>query len=338
MAFGVTPLTDERKTMYLMSTMSDIDVRAINLNLLPALEALLAEGSVSGAARRTHVSQSAMSHSLGKLRELFGDPLLVPSGRRLVPTPRALRLATMLPHALDRLAEAVAPPEPFDARTSERRFRIATLDYFELTTLPDVLDHLGKHAPGIRLEIERFSAAHIPALAMGEIDLALVGGSLAIPLAGIRRASLYEDPYAVIARADHPRIGRRLDLETYLALGHVLVTVEGRREGAVDRALAKLGRQRTVALRVPHFVSAPLAVLRSDYVCTIASSVARRAHELFGVRVMPPPLSLPAAPVVALWPRRHDDDPASSWLRAIIQSGRAASPYVRGLIKEASKG
>ena len=321
--------------MYVMARMSDIDVRAINLNLLPALEALLVEGSVSGAARRCHVTQSAMSHSLGKLRELFGDPLFVPSGRKMVPTARAQRLAAMLPRALDQLSDAVATPEPFDARTSSRVFRIATVDYFELNMLPDLLEHLGRVAPGVRLEIERFSGEHVAALAAGEIDLALIGASMPIPMAGLRRAHLYDDPFAVIARADHPAIGRRLDLETYVSLGHVLVSIEGRRDGAVDRALAKIGHRRNVTLRVPHFVSAPLAVLRSDSICTIASSVARRARELFGLRVYEPPIELPAAGVIALWSRRHDDEPAASWLRELFRSGRAASPYVRSLMRAA---
>ena len=198
--------------MYVMARMNDIDVRTINLNLLPALEALLVEGSVTAAARRMHVSQSAMSHSLSRLRALFDDPLFVPSGRRIVPTERALRLGTMLPRALDALTAAVAAPEPFEPRTSRRLFRIATVDYFELTTLPDVLDHLKEHAPGVRLEIDRASASHVVPLVAGEIDLALVGSSWAIPLAGLRRAALYEDPFSVIARPDHPAIGRRLDL------------------------------------------------------------------------------------------------------------------------------
>lgn len=319
--------------MYLIRRMSGIDIRTINLNLLPALEALLVEGTVSGAARRCHVSQSAMSHSLGKLREVFGDPLFVPSGRKMVPTPRALRIAATLPRALDHLSEAVAPPEPFEPRTSTRVFRIATVDYFELNTLPDLLEHLGRVAPGVRLEIERFTAAHVPALVAGEVDLALLGSSAPIPMAGLRRAHLYDDPFAVIARADHPAIGRRLDLETYVSLGHVLVSIEGRRDGAVDRALAKLGRKRTVMLRVPHFISAPIAVMRSDAICTIASSVARRARELFGVRVYEPPIELPAAGVVAFWSRRHDDDAATTWLRDIFRTGRAASAYVRSLMR-----
>jgi DNA-binding transcriptional LysR family regulator len=315
-----------------MNDMSDFDVRSINLNLLPALEALLGEGSVSGAARKVHVSQSAMSHSLAKLRELFGDPLFVAGGGRLHRTPLADRLARELPRALDQLGLAVARPEPFVPASSHRSFRLATLDYFELTALPDVLAYLAKHAPHVNLEIERFSPALVPALVAGDVDLALIGASQALPMTGLSHAPMYEDSFAVMVRPDHPRVGRKLDLDTYLALGHVLVSVEGRREGAVDRALQKLGHTRRVAIRVPHFISAPLAVLRTDHVCTIASSVARRAHELFGVRVLEPPLEVPGATVVAAWSRRKDEDPATRWLRELFLTGKALSPHGRRLV------
>jgi DNA-binding transcriptional LysR family regulator len=313
--------------------MSKVDVRAINLNLLPALEALLVEGSVGGAARRMHVSQSAMSHSLARLRELFGDPILAPAGRGLAPTPRAVRLLAALPSALEQLGDALAPPEPFDPAESRRVFRLATLDYFELAALPDLVDYLGRHAPSVGLEIERFGPQALAALAAGDVDLALVGGATPVPLAGLRRALLYREPFAVIARAGHPAIGRRLDLETYLSLGHVLVSVEGRREGVVERELAKIGRSRRVALRVPHFVSAPLAVKSSDHVSTIALGVARRARELFGLRVFEPPLELPPAPVAALWSKRADADPGARWLRELVFSGRAAPPLIRELMR-----
>ncbi len=313
--------------------MSNIDARSINLNLLPGLEALLSEGSVGGAARRMRVSQSAMSHTLARLREVFGDPLFVQHGRGLAPTPRARHLASTLPRGLSALQDSLAEPEAFDPRSATRTFRVATVDYFELTMLPALLAHLAAAAPGIRLEIERFTPASVGSLSGGELDLALIGASAPIPTAGLRRATLFRDPFAVIARADHPRIGRRLDLETYLSLGHVLVSVEGRRDGAVDRALEKLGRARTIALRVPHFVSAPLAVQRSELVSTLASSVAARARELFGLRVLEPPLELPPATVVAVWPRRHDADPARRWFRDLFLSGKVAPAHIRSLMR-----
>jgi DNA-binding transcriptional LysR family regulator len=292
---------------------------------------------VSGAARRTHVSQSAMSHSLARLRELFDDPLFVSSAGRMHPTPVAERLALQLSRALDQLGDALAVPQPFVPASSRRVFRIATLDYFELTALPDVMAYLARHAPHVSLEIERFSPALLPGLVAGDIDLALVGASQQLILTGLCKAPLYEDSFSVMARPTHPAIGRALDLETYLKLGHVLVSVEGRREGVVDRELHKLGHTRRVALRVPHFVSAPLAVMRSDHICTIASGIARRAHELFGLRVLKPPIALPSQAVAALWSRRRDEDAAASWFRGLFLTGKALSPYGRQLMHRVAK-
>src|SRR5262245_22351462 len=242
--------------------MKAIDARALNLNLLPALEALLVEQSVSAAALRMQVTQSAMSHSLAKLRELFADPLLVavPGARGLGLTSRAAQLLETLPSAIEQLNQAIATPEPFDPLESRQTFRIATVDYFEIVMLPYLLRHLAEHAPKVSVEIQRITPAALASLAEGELDLALVGTALPISVAGLRRATYYRDPWAVLARKDHPAIGRRLDLDTYLSLSHVAVHIEGNRGPAVEGALAKLGKTRHVALNVPHFFSAPLAV------------------------------------------------------------------------------
>ena len=313
--------------------MNSIDTRGINLNLLPALEALLETRNVSAAAKRTHVSQSAMSHTLARLREVMGDPLLLPAGRGFVLSPRAEALAAKLPTALDQLADALSPPERFDPATTRRTFRIATLDYFELVVLEDVMAHFAAHAPHASLWIERVSASVLPALVAGEIDLALVGESTLPKLPSLVRHALYEDAFAVMMRPAHPLArARKLSLERYLAYPHVVVTVEGRAEGAVDRALAGQGAVRQVSLRVPHFATAPLAVLGSDALCTIAHSVATRAHALYGIVVKAPPLALPSPSVMAVWPRRLEADEGAQWLRALFVEGtllRRAQPRAR---------
>ena len=304
----------------------------LNLNLLPALDALLRERNVSAAARRMGVSQSAMSHSLGKLRVLLDDPLLVTSGRKMAPTPRGKQIAAALPSALAALEKALAGPADFDPRVAECRFRIATFDYFEFTTLPDVLDYLRDHAPGIRLDIERLDSASIARLVAGDIDFIFGGESMTMPSSLMRRL-LYRDPFAVIARPEHPAIKGRLTLKQYIALDHVLIAVEGGQRGVVDRALERSGSSRRVALRLPHFSTAALAVVHSNMVCTLASTVAHRAKELYGVRVLTPPLELPSAGAVAWWPRQHHDDPARRWFRDVFFTGKALSPRIRKLMR-----
>ncbi len=270
-----------------------------------------------------------MSHSLARLREVLDDPLLVPSGRRMVATPRAEAIAAKLPAALEQLESALHQPQPFDPATARARFSIATLDYFELTALPDVLGHLRRVAPGIDLEVLRLGADTPAKMARGEIDLALGSTSSGFGGRGLRSHDLFEVEFSVIARADHPGIGRSLSLDKYTELQHVLVSVEGRSEGVVDRELLKLGRTRRVALRVPHFMSAPLAVASSDMICTVASNVAERGRTLLGLRVFRPPLPLPAVGVRLWWPRQHDEDPAKRWLRELFVLGKVFPARLR---------
>ncbi|MBK7533842.1 MAG: LysR family transcriptional regulator [Myxococcales bacterium] len=305
----------------------------LNLNLLPMLEALLRERNVTAAARRAGVSQSAMSHSLAKLRALLEDPLLVMSGRDMVLTPRGEQLARALPGALDALEATLARQVPFDPASSQQEFRIATFDYFELTTIPALLEHLRRHAPGIKLSVERLDRASPARLLAGELDLVLGGESMTMPPSLVTRR-LYRDPFMVIVRPGHPALRRgRLPLNRYIDADHLLISVEGRALGPVDRALAKRGRARRVALRLPHFGSAGLAVMRSDLVCTLASSVAQVAQETYGVLVLPPPLPLPAPAITAWWPPQHDDDPPRRWLRQALFGGEAMSPRLRKLMR-----
>jgi len=314
-----------------MSDMSNFDVARINLNLIPALSALLSEGSVGRAARRVGVSQSAMSHSLARLRELFDDPLLVSQGRTMVLTPRARQLQLDLPDALQHLTSALRGPEPFDPATADDVFTIATLDYFDLTTLPTLMAHLSEHAPRVRLRIDRVGRGTARALSEGRIDLVL-GGPGIVTGASIECCEMYRDPFKVVVRAGHPVVGRRIGLEQYLGLDHVLIRVEERDVGAVDRVLAARGLSRRIGLWVPHFVSAPMAVASSDMISTMASGWAHRARELLDVRVLEPPIDVPAVPVHMYWPRAHRDDPARTWLRELILSGRVSPPPIRKLM------
>ena len=310
-----------------------VDLRAVNLNLMPALEALMSERQVSRAAKRAGVSQSAMSHALAKLRVLLDDPLLVPSGRRMTPTPRGEHIAAALPAALEALGAIIAPPAPFDPRTDAHAFTLATLDYFEVTTLAHMLGVLDREAPHVRLDVERADSDAVERLRAGAIDLLVTGVSARLPSSGLRSRHLFDDPFAVIVRQGHPLAKGRFTLKRYAEASHLVVSVDRRSHGVVDRVLREHGYTRHIALRVPHFLSAPLAVAETDLVCTVAGSVAQRGKELFGLKVLRPPIAIPPAGVMAWWPRRHDDDSARAWFRDIIFSGRALSPTLRRLLE-----
>lgn len=301
--------------------MSTFDVRAFNLNLVSALDALLRHRAVGAAAREVGVSQSAMSHSLAKLREHLGDPLLVPQGRRFELSARAQAIAADLPELLDRLGTTLGGGASFDPRTAELTLRIATVDYFEFTVLPTLMAYLREHAPGVRLSIERLTPDSAALLQSGRLDV-ILGGTVLVRGAGLECTELFQEPFTVIARKDHPTIRRRLTLDAYLAATHVVVRFEGRGAPVVDRILERAGHQRTVGLYVPHFVTAPLVVSQSDMICTIASGVAQRARSLVGLRMFAPPVELPQASIRMWWPRVHEHDPGRTWFRRLLLTGK----------------
>lgn len=305
--------------MMVIVAMSKIDDSAINLNLLPSLVLLLETRNVTQAARRAGVSQSAMSHSLSNLREQLGDELLVQSGRSLVLTPRAISLADELPALLARLRLTLRGEEPFDPKRSERTFRIATLDYFELTQLPTLLGRTRELAPDVSFDVQRFAPTTIDALVEARVDLALVSATQRPSNAGLCVRALGSDPFVVIERGSS-RARRPLTLDQYTSAGHVLVSLESKAAGVVDVALAAEGRSRRVALRVQSFASAALAVASSDLVCTLPESVARRMASMLDLRVSEPPIALAAPRFIGLWPRSMDRDPAHRWLRLQVFS------------------
>lgn len=298
--------------------MSDIDTSELNLNLLPSLALLLETRNVTHAARLAGVTQSAMSHSLATLREQLGDALLVQSGRALVLTPKAIALAKELPAALAQLRRALRGAEPFEPATDGRTFRIASFDYFEFTQLPALLSLAQQRAPGVAFDVQRFSKGTIEQLADGTVDLALVGVAQQPSHAGLCVRSLGSDPFVVIARRAHRSLRGSITMDQFASMGHVLVSLEAKSTGVVDVALAAHGRARRIALRVHSFVSAALAVATSELVCTLPSSVAKRAASMMDLQVLEPPVVLSAPKFIALWPRAMEKDSAHQWLRSLV--------------------
>jgi DNA-binding transcriptional LysR family regulator len=300
-----------------MTTMRVPELGGLNLNLLAALDALLDERNVRRAAERLGVTQSAMSHTLRQLRELFGDPLLVRSGNRMLPTPRAEAVRRPLRQALLQLQAVVGDEAEFVPATAQRRFTLAASDAAAMTVLPVLIARLAAEAPGVDLDVVPVDRAMLPAqLEAGEIDVALAPDGGEAP--GVHRQGLYPTEFAVLARADHPGIGPRLTLDAYCRLPHALVVVTGHGPGLVDVALAQQGRQRRVALRIPYFLAAPVVLMGSDLLLTVPRDAAERFAERFALRVDDPPLPLPTGMVSMLWHERFARDPALVWLRALL--------------------
>ena len=289
-----------------------------DLNLLIALDALLAEGNVSRAAARVGLSTPAMSHALARLRRQLGDPILVRAGQRMVPTPRATdlrdRVATLVRDARAVMAPAVAAPP----RDFVRTFRIHASDH-ALAMMTPGLDRELRTAPGVTVHVMPARRDEAALLRDGAIDLAIGVYDYApysdLP-SELRTQQLYEDDFACVVRAGHPTVGRTLSLAHYAELEHVQI-VRGELGGYVDDLLAAQGLARRVVCAVPYFLAALLLVADTDYILTVSHAFARKMAPRLGLRVVAPPkaLGLEPYPTVQLWHPRNDRDAGHQWLR-----------------------
>jgi DNA-binding transcriptional LysR family regulator len=296
---------------------------SLDLNLLVALDVLLAEQNVTAAAVRLHVSQPAASHALARARQLFGDPLLVRRGNRLVRTPFAELLAEPLRAALHALDGVLAQRLSFDPATDTRTFRVALTDYIGHLYLGPWMSAIAAQAPHIGLDVTLLAQREFGRqLERGELDLVASG----LPrVDGVSRELLAREGYAVLVRRGHP-LQDELDLDGWCAWPHVVMGLSSPSTPALlDNVLKKYGRTRRVALRVPSFSVGAGVVATTDLVMTLPESLARREAALHGLVMLRPPVPMPTLPLVAAWATRRDHDPALVWLRERLRSVIAAS-------------
>jgi DNA-binding transcriptional LysR family regulator len=289
---------------------------ALDLNLMVALHALLTEASVTRAARRISLSQSAVSHALGRLRLLIGDPLLVRSGRRLELTPRARALLPALERGLGELDGALRGEPPFAPATTRRFFTLGLADYAQAVLLGPLLARLQKEAPAVGLSAVAFPDV-IERMDAGTMDLALMPTTTLPP--GFSSSKLFSDRFVCMVRRGHPRVrGPRLSLATYLSLGHVVVAPTGQSGSLVDTELGRRGLERHTAVRVSSFLTAPVVVTESDLVSTGPERLWRSMVGRYPIRLLPPPLRLGRFDIHLVWHDRWQNDPAHRWLRQLI--------------------
>ena len=307
------------KWMVHMRYIRFMNIAALNLNLLPVLDALLAERSVSRAGHRLGLSQPAVSNALGQLRTLLGDPLLVRRANGMVPTERALALAQPVRAAMLAVEQSLAPPAPFDPATAERDFVLYTNDFVAFALLPRLLARLRREAPGVRLHVRAFQEHVVPPdLQRGDADL-LFSFSRALP-PGHRATDLFQDRFVFVARQGHPQVRGRITLAAYTKLAHVLVSHEPNARGVVDDALAQRGLSRRVALRLSHFLLVPYVLATTDYVAALSELVARPMARSLRLQVLKMPIDVPSGMVRMVWHERTGASPAHAWLRSVVEA------------------
>jgi DNA-binding transcriptional LysR family regulator len=291
------------------------NLRRLDLNLLVTLDVLLTEHNVTRAARRLNLSQPSVSVHLAKLREVFGDPLLLPGPRGMRPTARAESLREPLRLALDALDHAVSPGRPFDPGRATLTWRIAASDYGESTIVLPMLNGLREAAPGTRLAVLDMQPERIARQAeQGDVDLAFHTNDGAPST--LRRRALFTERYVLVGRAGHPRLKRRPTLAQFCQLDQVIVSPDGGGFlGATDQALSALGVTRRVLLSVPHFLFLMSVVAATDMVAMVPS---RLVHGVRALRVVEAPVEVPGYEMSMLWHERVHRDPAHRWLREFI--------------------
>ena len=298
-----------------------MDTRKPDLNLLLALEALLAERNVTRAAARLHLSQPAVSAQLTRLRDLFADPLFLPAQRGMTPTAMALQLEGPLRAALDALRKVMTEHRGFDPLSATTTISVAASDYVHSALVQRVAMGLRLAAPSMRIAMRQLD---VPALEMqmerGAVDIALLTPDT-IP-ALLRRRTLYDERYLFIARHKHPRIRRRLTLEAICDCEHIVVSPRGGGfDTAFDRQLATGGLKRSVVLSAATFLIVPEIVATSDLVALVPAQLVQNKRDRLQIRELPVPVK--GFSMGMAWHGRTHAHPEYRWVREQIVKAAA---------------
>jgi DNA-binding transcriptional LysR family regulator len=293
-----------------------MDIRAVDLNLLKAFDALIWERAVTRAAVRVGLSQPAMSHALSRLRTLFADDLFVRTPNRMEPTARAREIAPLVSAAIEHIEAALNLGADFDPAKSAGIFTAGMAEYAEVALVGRLAEAFAEKAPKATLRLTPVTGAEAAEqLDRGVIDVA-VAHLRALP-GHLESMMLLRDPFVLVLRRGHPHAGRLLSLEAYAALGHALVSPRGDTSGAVDRALANFDLQRRIALLVATYLALPAVLAASDLVATVPRRTARQIAAIAEIEIMPLAIDL-SVPVSMAWHRRAASEPAQIWFRSLL--------------------
>lgn len=298
--------------------MHPINLAQLDLNLLMALHALLEERNVTRAGEALGLSQSATSHALNRLRKLFDDPLLVRTAQGMMPTSRAESLLEPLRQILSEIEQLIQTPS-FDPKTAQGTLQLVATDYATVVILPVALQRIVTEAPNLDIECHHWRDDTLEQLRNGTVDLAL-GGQNPPDASEFMMQQLFVEDFVSIVRTDHPLTRSPFTLEAFLSCSHALITVTNSRMGYIDAVLENLGAKRRILLRLPHFLSAPLIVAKTDLILTLPRRLALLFAEFANLAVFDPPIELEAFNYLQVWHQRRQLEPRHIWLREIIAS------------------
>src|SRR6267142_1802591 len=294
--------------------MKTVHLSRIDLNLFVVFDAIYTEGGITRASKRLSLTQPAISHALGRLRELFDDPLFIRQSKAMIPTPLARVMIDPVRQSLRGFEATLKRVDRFDPATARKHFTVGMRDVRELTMLPNLLRSVTRAAPFIDIAIVRAERKQLETeLAAGTLDAAI---DVRLALSDeVRRQPIHAERLVVVARPRHPTVKRELDLETYLSQEHILVSSRRRGFGVEDYELSRHGLQRRIRLRCQHYFAACRVVSQTDLILTMPGHYARVANKQFGNQILPLPLEMPPLDAYVYWHANVDKEPANRWLR-----------------------
>jgi DNA-binding transcriptional LysR family regulator len=302
--------------------MASRDIRSLDVGMLRTFDALMRERSVSRAATRLFLTQPAVSASLSRLRDTFGDPLFTRTAHGVLPTPRAHALAPQIERVLTDLSSLLEPGGAFDPATSQRIFRVSGGDNASRLLLPSLASALAAQKSGIRIFWETTSFSTVmERLHKGEFDVAVLP-RLKQPT-DCESEALYDDHYVFAARKGHPVFAAGVTLDSFCRAEHVFLGHgSSALDDLIDELLRRLGRERVTRIAMTTFAQIVDLLIQTDYVAVMPNRVAQRYREALSIETLP--FELPIYHLLLCWNRRAGNDPGVLWLKdELLRVGRA---------------
>jgi LysR family transcriptional regulator, nod-box dependent transcriptional activator len=291
----------------------------LDLNLLIALDALLTERNITAAGRRVHLTQSAMSGALSRLREYFGDELLTPVGRKMVRTPMGDSLASPVRSILLQIKETITVIPSFDPATSQRKFSLMMSDYVSTVLMPAVLSRVEESAPTVGFEILSNDFSHpLEILERADVDFIIMPP--AYLLKSHPSARLFDDDYACVVWSENDLVGDSITPEQYLRLGHVSLQFGRAQTPVVDAFIeSEFGDARRIEVVAMNFNAVLQYIVGTRRIAIIQKRLAAYYAKYHPIRLIPPPFAIPQITETLQWHTCFDKDPGSLWLRGVLQ-------------------
>ncbi len=288
------------------------NLRQLDLNLLITLDVLIAEASVTRAAERLNMSQSAMSYSLKRLRTILQDDILIRTSREMEVTPYAHGISDRIREILLEIQSTLLVKETFNPATAQDTFNIAASDYVEATIGPKLLQQLSNQAPGIRIRISNLDKETVmAALDDNRIDLVI---NAKLPLKSWHvEENLYQEEFVCVCRGDESLT--ELSMVDYLRRSHILVSMRDDFQGAADEILKQQQQSRQVIWSTSHFITVPFLLANSDCVALLPQRMAQQCAKAMNLKLLPPPIAIEGFTISMVWHQRNTNYPPHQWLR-----------------------